>query len=127
VAAAGGALLKTVDGFVDSLKAGEAGDKSPLFNAARYLGYAARTSGMLVLDFDLRLEGMTIVKDSLFTGQRLRLSAVAFLWYRVHEPNGSLRMANAVRRVAKPVEVDLRGEEANGDFWNGREIAVSER
>jgi hypothetical protein len=127
VAAAGGALLKTVDGFVDSLKAGEAGDKSPLFNAARYLGYAAHTSGMLVLDFDLRLEGMTIVKDSLFTGQRLRLSAVAFLWYRVHEPNGSLRMANAVRRVAKPVEVDLRGEEANGDFWNGREIAVSER
>jgi hypothetical protein len=118
VAAAGGTLLKTVDGFVDSLKAGEAGDRSPLFNAARYLGYAARTNGMLVLDFDLRLEGMTIVKDSLFTGQRLRLSGVAFLWYRVHEPNGTLRVANAVRRMAKPVEVDLRGESAGKAFWD---------
>jgi hypothetical protein len=118
VAAAGGTLLKTVDGFVDSLKAGEAGDRSPLFNAARYLGYAARTNGMLVLDFDLRLEGMTIVKDSLFTGQRLRLSGVAFLWYRVYEPNGTLRLANAVRRMAKPVEVDLRGESAGKAFWD---------
>lgn len=112
-----GALLKTVDTFIDSLKAGETGERSPLFNAARYLGYAARTEGMLVLDFDLRLEGMTIVKDSLFTGQKLRQSAVALLWYRVHEPDGTLRLADAVRRMARPMEVDLRGEEASGEFW----------
>ena len=61
-----GALLKAVDAFVDSLRAGETGDRSPLYNAARYLGYATRTEGMLVLDIDLRLEGMTIVKDGLF-------------------------------------------------------------
>jgi hypothetical protein len=113
-----GALLKAVDAFVDSLRAGETGDRSPLYNAARYLGYAARTEGMLVLDLDLRLEGMTIVKDALFTGQKLRLSGVAFLWYRVHEPDGSLRMADAVRRVARPVEVDLRGEAASAEFWS---------
>jgi hypothetical protein len=117
VVSSAGALLKTVDGFIDSLKAGETGDRSPLFNAARYLGYAARTEGMLVLDFDLRLEGLSIVKDSLFTGQKLRLSGVAFFWYRVHEPDGSLRMADAVRRVARPIEVDLRGEEVSGAFW----------
>jgi hypothetical protein len=117
VASGAGALLKKVDAFIDSLKAGEASDHSPLFNAARYLGYAARTEGMMVLDFDLRLEGMTIVKDSLFTGQKLRLSGVAFLWYRVHEPDGTLRVADAVRRVSRPVEVDLRGEEVSGEFW----------
>jgi hypothetical protein len=115
-----GALLKTVDAFIDSLKAGEVSDRSPLFNAARYLGYAARTEGMLVLDFDLRLEGMTIVKDGLFTGQKLRLSGVAFLWYRVHEPDGTLRIADAVRRITRPVEVDLRGDEADGEFWSAR-------
>jgi hypothetical protein len=115
--AGAGALLKAVDAFVDSLKAGETGDRSPLYNAARYLGYAARTEGMLVLDVDLRLEGMTIVKDSMFTGQKLRLSGVAFLWYRVHEPDGTLRMADAVRRVARPVEVDLRGDAVDGEFW----------
>jgi hypothetical protein len=120
VASSAGAQLKAVDAFVDSLRAGEAGDRSPLFNAARYLGYAARTEGMLVLDFDLRLEGMTIVKDGLFTGQKLRLSGVAFLWYRVHEPDGTLRMADALRRVTRPVEVDLRGEQAGGEFWSGK-------
>jgi prefoldin subunit 5 len=119
VAAGAGALLKTVDAFIDSLKAGEAGDRSPLFNAARYLGYAARTEGMLVLDFDLRLEGMTIVKDGLFTGQKLRLAGVAFLWYRVHEPDGTLLAADAVRRVTRPVEVDLRGDPVGGEFWDG--------
>jgi hypothetical protein len=112
-----GALLKTVDAFIDPLSAGETADLSPLFNAARYLGYAARTEGIPVPDFDLRLEGMTIVKDALFTGQKLRLSGVAFLWYRVHEPDGTLRFADAMRRVTKPVEVDLRGDKANGDFF----------
>jgi hypothetical protein len=120
LATGAGALLKTADAFIDSLKAGEASDRSPLFNAARYLGYAARTEGMLVLDFDLRLEGMTIVKDGLFTGQKLRLSGVAFLWYRVHEPDGTLRIADAVRRITRPVEVDLRGDEADGEFWSAR-------
>jgi hypothetical protein len=119
VAVAGATLLKGVDAFVDSLRAGEAGERSPLFNAARYLGYAARTRDMLMLDFDLRLEGMTMVKDGLFTGQRLRLAGVAFLWYRLHEPNGALRLADAVRRMTVPVEVDLRGAPVGGAFWQG--------
>jgi hypothetical protein len=117
VARAAGAALKTVDTFLESLKPGDASDRSPLFNAVRYLGYANRTAGALVLDFDLRLEGMTIVKDGLFSGQRLRLSSVAFLWYRVYEPNGTLRMADAVRRITEPVEVNLRGQDASGEFW----------
>jgi hypothetical protein len=123
LAAAGGALLKNADAFIDSLRAGETGERSPLFNAARYLGYAARTHDMLVLDFDLRLEGMTIVKDNLFTGQRLRLAGVAFLWYRLHEPNGALRLADTVRRITAPVEVDLRGTAVGGAFWDGADQA----
>ena len=120
VATAAGAVLKAVDAFIDSLRAGDTGDKSPLTNAARYLGYAQRTEGAAVLDFDLRLEGMSLVKDSLFGGQKLRLSAVALLWYRVHAPDGSLRLARTVRRMAQPVEVDLRGAAVGGDFWEGR-------
>ena len=118
VANAAERLLKTVDAFVESLKVGEASDKSPLFNAARYLGYASRTSGALVLDFDLRLEGLTIMTENLFTGQHLRLSGVAFLWYRLYEANGALRVADAVRRISEPVEVDLRGKDAGGVFWD---------
>lgn len=120
VAAAGNALLKNVDAFVESLRAGETGERSPLFNAARYLGYALRTRDMLVLDVDLRLEGITTVKDNLFTGQRLRLSGVAFLWYRLHAADGKLLKADTVRRMTPPVEVDLRGEAAAGEFWSGR-------
>lgn len=120
VATAAGAVLKAVDAFIESLRAGESGDKSPLTNAARYLGYAQRTEGAPVLDFDLRLEGMSIVKDNLFSGQKLRLSAIALLWYRVHAPDGSLRFARTVRKMAQPVEVDLRGEMVSGGFWQGR-------
>jgi hypothetical protein len=114
------AQLKVVDAFVDSLKAGEASEKSPLFNAARYLGYSERTAGALLLDAELRLEGLSIVKDTLFGGQRLRLSSVAILWYRLHEPDGRLLAAAVLRRLSPPVEVDLRGAEAAGDFWTGK-------
>ncbi|MFC5461605.1 hypothetical protein [Massilia niabensis] len=119
VAAAAGAALRLVDAFIESLRAGETGERAPLYNAARYLGYAARTEGAQVLDFDLRLEGLSTVKDSLFSGQKLRLSAVALLWFRVHAPDGSLRLAKTARRMLPPIEVDLRGSDAQGVFWNG--------
>ncbi|UVW27933.1 hypothetical protein [Massilia sp. H6] len=113
------AQLKLVDSFTDSLQAGEASEKSPLFNTARHLGYSERTAGSLVLDADLRLEGLTIVKENLFTGQHLRLSGVAFLWYRLHEPDGQLIRAEALRRITRPLEVDLRGSNAADSFWSG--------
>ena len=111
------AQLKSVDAFVDSLKAGEASDRSPLFVAARYLRQAERSQGALVLDVDLRLEGMTVVRDNLFTGQKLALSGVAFLWYRLHEADGRLVKADALRRITRPVEVRLGGERAGDGFW----------
>ncbi|MEH6436072.1 hypothetical protein V7778_13520, partial [Massilia sp. DD77] len=111
------AQLKAVDAFIDSLKVGEASDKSPLFVAARYLGQAERSQGALVLDVDLRLEGMSVVRDNLFTGQRLALSGVAFLWYRLHEADGRLVKADAVRRMTRPVEVRLDGDSAGDAFW----------
>jgi hypothetical protein len=117
VAAAAGVALRSVDAFMESLKAGETGERAPLYNAARYLAYAARIEGAQVLDFDLRLEGISIVKDGLFSGQKLRLSAVALLWFRVHAPDGSLRLARTARRMLPPIEVDLRAGAADGDFW----------
>ena len=118
MADAAGVQLEAVDAFVDSLKAGEASDKSPLFVAARYLGLAERSERALVLDVDLRLEGMSVVRDSLFTGPRLSLSGVAFLWYRLHEPDGRLLRADALRRITRPVKVDLDDGEAEARFWN---------
>ena len=118
VASAAVTVLKTVDAFVESLKAGEASDKSPLFNAGRYLAYGERARGALVLDFNLRLEGMTVMKQNMFTGQHLRLSGVALLWYRIYETNGTLRAANALRKISAPVDVDLRGKAAGAGFWD---------
>lgn len=113
-------LLEAVDTFVDSLKVGEASDKSPLYNAARYLGYAQRMGDALVLDFDLRLEGMTLVKNNMFTGQDLQLSAVALLWYRLYDTDGRLKAASTARRLLRPVHIPLRGSEADAGFWNRR-------
>jgi len=103
-----GALLKTIDAFIDSLKAGEATDKSPLFNAVRYLAYAARTRDALLLDIDLRLDGVTLAKNRLFTGETVHVAGAAILWYRLHAPDGTLLQADALRRITDPVELDLR-------------------
>ena len=118
LAASASAQLKGVDTFTDSLRAGEASDKSPLFTTARYLGYAERSAGALVLDADLRLDGLSLVRGNLFTGERLSLSGVAFLWYRLHEPDGRLLRADALRRVSRPIEVELRGNRSGSAFWN---------
>ncbi len=120
VEAAARAQLKAVDAFTEGLRAGEASDKSPLFTAARYLGQAERSAGALVLDVDLRLEGLSQVRGNLFGGERLSLSGVAFLWYRLHEPDGRLLRADALRRVSRPVEVEMRGERADDEFWNAQ-------
>ncbi|OON60982.1 hypothetical protein B0920_18785 [Massilia sp. KIM] len=117
VARAAEGQLEGVDAFIEALKAGEASDRSPLFVTARYLGLAERSAGALVLDVDLRLEGMSLVKDNLFTGPRLSLSGVALLWYRLHEPDGRLLKADALRRVTRPVRVELDGEVMRGEFW----------
>lgn len=116
VANAATAQLKNVDSFVDSLKAGEANEHGPLFTAARYLAYENRVHGTMLLDFDLRLEGLSIVKDGLFSGQRLRLSGVAFLWYRLYQPDGTMEQSRALRRISRPAEVDLHGTIVNRDF-----------
>lgn len=118
IAAAALAELKAVDSFIDSLRAGEASDKSPLFTTARYLGQAERSAGALVLDVDLRLEGLAVQRDHLFTGERLALSGVAFLWYRLHEPDGRLVRADALRRISRPVRVNLRGVPGGDGFWD---------
>lgn len=102
------ALLKTADTFIESLKAGETGDRSPLFNAARFLAYATRTRDALVLDIDLRLDGVTLLKNGLFTGEKVRVAGAAILWYRLHAPDGALLQADALRRMTAPVELDLR-------------------
>ncbi len=118
IAAAAMAELKAADSFIDSLRAGDASDKSPLFTTARYLGQAGRSAGALVLDVDLRLEGLAVQRDHLFTGERLALSGVAFLWYRLHEPDGRLVRADALRRISRPVQVNLRGVPGGDGFWD---------
>lgn len=105
-------FVKTVDAFIVALKVGETGDKSPLFNAARFLAYAERTRDALVLDLDLRLDGVTLVKNSLFTGEKVRIAGAAILWYRLHAPDGALLQADTLRRMSTPVELDLRGAHA---------------
>jgi len=103
-----GALLKTVDTFIDSLRVGEATDKSPLFNAVRFLAYAERTRDALLLDIDLRLDGVTLTKNRLFTGEKLYVAGAAILSYRLHAPDGTLLQSDALRRLTDVVELDVR-------------------
>lgn len=111
------ALLKTVDAFIDSHRAGEPGDRSPLFNAARYLGYAAHR-GHAGAGLRPAAGGNDDREGHLVHGPEAPpVGSGDFLWYRVHEPDGTLRVADTVRRISRPVEVDLRGDDLDGDFF----------
>lgn len=112
------AVGKLVDGFIAVLKPNEIGEKSPLLVAARYLALSKRTINSNILDIDFKLEGLTIIKENSFTGQKLRLSATAITWYRLHEKAGRIIKAGVWRELAKPVQIDLRGDDAKDVFWS---------
>lgn len=112
------AVGKLVDGFIAILKPNDLTDKSPLQVAAKFLALSKRTADSNVLDIDIKLEGLTIIKENIFTGQKLRLSATAITWYRLHERAGKIVKAGVWREMAKPVQVDLRGDDAGNAFWS---------
>lgn len=109
---------KLVDGFIVVLKPNELSDKSPLSVAAKYLTLSKRAANSKVFDIDFKLEGLTIIKENIFTGQKLRLSATAITWYRLHERTGQIVKGGVWREIAKPVQVDLRGDAAANTFWS---------
>lgn len=112
------AVGKLVDGFIAVLKPNDLSDKSTLPVAAKYLSLSKRVATSSVFDIDLKLEGLTITKENIFTGQKLRLSATAIVWYRIHDRDGKVSKAGVWREMAKPIQVDLRGVDADDKFWS---------
>ncbi len=111
------AFAKQVDGFLAVIKPNDVSDKSLLQSAAKYLALAKRINKADVLDLDIKLEGLSIIKENIFSGQRLKLSGTLILWYRLHNLDGSLRTAGIMRSIAKPIHVDLRGDDPKDEFW----------
>ncbi|MFY9143086.1 hypothetical protein [Sulfuricurvum sp.] len=112
------AVGKLVDGFIAIIKPNEISDKSPLPIAAKFLALAKRSANSKILDIDLKLEGLSIVKENIFTGQHLRLSATAIAWYRLQDRSGEIIKAGVLRKIEKPVQIDLRGNDAEDSFWS---------
>lgn len=112
-------VAKLVDGFIAAIKPNEISDSAPLISAAKYLSLSTKIAGSDMLDFKFKLQGLTILKNNLFTGQHLRLSATGIVWYRIQDASGSIKRAQVIRKLAKPVQVDLRGDDANDRLWNG--------
>jgi hypothetical protein len=111
-------VSKSVEAFMVVLKPTDLSATAPLPVAAKYLALSKRTEESCVFDVDIKLEGLTITKENIFTGQKLRLSAIAIVWYRLYGRDGKILKAGVSRKMAKPVEVDLRGEDAKSSFWS---------
>ncbi len=112
------ALGIIVNEFISIIKPYETSDKSPLPIAAKYLTLSNRSLNSYILDIDVKLEGLTILKKNIFTGQKLRLSATAITWYRLYDKSGKIIKAGVSREMAKPVKVNLCGNKVNDDFWS---------
>jgi len=103
-------LLKQTDAFVLALKTLDTTGTGPISIAARFLQLNKRVlkSTTRIVDVDVKAEGITIVKDNLFAGQRLRLGGAAVLSYRVMEIDGTLLLAKVEPFETEFSEVDLR-------------------
>lgn len=110
-------LIKFADTLIASLGSPGSGKENALYNAAIYSSYAKRTQDAIVLDFDLKLDGLTINRENLFTGQKVSLSGVAFLWYRLHARDGAIIMAKSLRAITKPEQITLSGERVSQQLW----------
>lgn len=111
------AVSKLVDAFIVTMRTNETSDKSPIPIAAKYLTLSKRTQDSYVYDIDIKLEGLSILKENIFTGQHLKLSATAIVWYRLHDKSGKILNAGVLRGIERPIKINLRGEEAGGPFW----------
>ena len=60
-----------------------------------------------MLEFELSLEGTNITKANVFTGDRLFVSALGFLNYRVYGLDGTLQAAKVTHHALLPAKVDL--------------------
>jgi len=103
-------LIKQTDAFLQGLKASDPAGSGPLLAAARFLGLADLTGdpAVKVLDIDVKAEGVTVLKDGLFTGQRLRITGAAIISYRLMNKSGRIERAQVIPVRADFVQLELR-------------------
>lgn len=105
-------LVKQTDTLILALKINDAGGGGPLQNAARLLRLAERLAApdTAVLDLDVKAEGVTILKNNLFTGQDLRIAGAILLSYKIFDKAGKVTSADALAERTEFQELDLRGK-----------------
>ncbi|MGE8453025.1 MAG: hypothetical protein ACN6OP_20875 [Pseudomonadales bacterium] len=104
-------VLKQTDAFLLALKTADTTGAGPLVVASRFKALATRIQqrqSSVMLDLDVRAEGVTIVKDSIFTGQKLRIAGAAILSYKVLNLDGSIKFAKVQTLTTPFTELDLR-------------------
>lgn len=107
-----------VDKFLKVLLPDNISVDSPLSVAARFLYLDKRTTDSDILDINFTLEGLTSIKNNIFTGQKLQLSATSITRYILYNTDGSIKKAEIWREMAKPVHMKLKGNEVDGRYWS---------
>lgn len=106
------AIATTVDQFIKSVKIDDFSEKAPLVVAANFLKIDSefKDKNPYLIDLDVKLDGLTILKSNIFTGKSLRLSGAMIVSYRVHEINGKLVNSDILRVMAEPLKLNLRSK-----------------
>ena len=109
---------KLVDDFITAIKPNELNDKSPLPILAKYLSLSRRTVNSNIMDLNIKLEGLSIIKENIFTGQKLYLSATGIVWYSIQDRSGNFIKGGVIRKIAQPVSLKLKGKEVSAAFFS---------
>lgn len=110
-------LTTQAEGFLSALKPFDSSETSPLMNALKLEALNKRIAGHNVMELKFLLEGLSVTRDNMFTGQKLYLSATSVFWYRVMNRQGEVLLTDVQRRVVTPMFFDVKGKNPKDEFF----------
>lgn len=111
------ALVTQADGFLTALAPFESNATSPLMTALKLEALNKRISGHHVMELKFLMEGLSVTRDNMFTGQKLYLSATSIFWYRILDRQGNVQLADVQRRIVTPMFFDVKGKNPKDAFF----------
>lgn len=111
-------LAATVDEFIKKLKPEDLSNTSPMSIAASFLQLDELSKTSDILDVDVKIDAMTILKSNIFTGQSVRVSTSSIIMYRLLNHDGKLLKTDTITQITKPIKINLRdSDKADSQFY----------
>lgn len=108
--------------FIEALVPDSLESNAPLFVVAQHLRYVEELRGVQqLLDIEVKLDGLSIVKNRWLLGQRLSFTGAVVVNFRLfNRESGKLEKSGVIYGLGQPRGIELHGEAPSEDFFRLR-------